>query len=217
VTTAISSQHNFLKVLPKTDVLSRFVNYRSYKFDFSGYPVELPRVEAKVAATLLGDATIAHVSWNGATEVDTWRFYAAGEEDENVILGSVKKDGFETRFACMGFYPVIFAEGLDVTGKSLGNSTIQALELPLGWHDDDLETLFTNIPYAESGPDAGAPFSANATNSSTDGRKWISPWKLVLVSFLAGLVAASYGRRISRGGHRLVILIRTKFGGPILI
>ena len=39
----------------------------------------------------------AYVSWNGATEVESWNIYALADGDiDVVILGSVPKRGFET-------------------------------------------------------------------------------------------------------------------------
>jgi arylsulfotransferase ASST len=69
-----------------------------------------------------------HVSWNGATEVDSWRIEAGPSEDDLATLGVTPKPGFET--AAEIFAPenadVLRVTALDEAGQSLDSRTITA-------------------------------------------------------------------------------------------
>lgn len=121
-------------------ISSRFVNYRTYKFNFTGFPHEEIAVKSTVSTTSRGElTTVIHTSWNGATEVRAWRFWAFDHDRQgDIILGSARKTGFETAFVCHGFYTAVLVEGLDSEGRSLGNSTYQPTETPLGWDRGDV-------------------------------------------------------------------------------
>jgi hypothetical protein len=113
---------------------NRFVTYRSYKFNFTGAPVEPPVVKSFAFGESKGTATtVVYVSWNGATEVVSWKFYAVGEEGGNVTIGSKEKTGFETMFQRTGFYGSVFAEGIDIHGRVLGRSKVDTITRPLHW------------------------------------------------------------------------------------
>ena len=97
-------------------------------------------MKAFASTTARGGVTTAiYTSWDGATEVDEWRYYSAERGINHwVLLGSAEKDGFETSFVCKGFHPIVFVEAVDVHGKSLANSSLEMTELPPGWHRTDL-------------------------------------------------------------------------------
>lgn len=71
----------------------RIVSYRAFKGDWIGMPDTIPD------AAIAGES--AFVSWNGATEVATWRLEAWDGTDLNNMTFSpvkdVKRSGFETR------------------------------------------------------------------------------------------------------------------------
>ena len=48
--------------------------YRALRFPWSGRPLTPPAVLANLNNT--GEETIVHASWNGATEVASWRVLA---------------------------------------------------------------------------------------------------------------------------------------------
>lgn len=118
---------------------SRFANYRAYKMHFEGRPRSKPVVKAFASANYRKDLTTSiYVSWNGATEVAIWRFYTyvAKHGIENAItIGNTSKTGFETAFLAAGYHPIVFAEALDNYWNSLGNSSLEVTQLPLGFHD----------------------------------------------------------------------------------
>lgn len=69
---------------------------------------------------------ISYVSWNGATEVKSWKFYGVSWETKKFVeLGEVDKRGFETMFTSFGIWDQVYAEAFGVDGKSLGRSPIE--------------------------------------------------------------------------------------------
>lgn len=67
-------------------------SYRVFKHPWVGRPKTVPDVKVK--------GRKAYVSWNGATEVTSWRLEAArGRDDEFVTIQELERDGFETSFA----------------------------------------------------------------------------------------------------------------------
>lgn len=113
----------------------RFDTYRSYKFPFLGQPTSIPALKAYAYGTSPKTmTTVIYVSWNGATEVDHWRYYGAESTGGPFrLLGEVRKSGFETVFQAAGFSPWAFAEAVDVTGTILGKSDVQETILPSGF------------------------------------------------------------------------------------
>ncbi|KAK2767468.1 hypothetical protein FQN54_003624 [Arachnomyces sp. PD_36] len=117
----------------------RFATYRSYKFNFTGLPSEPPTLKAfayGIDSSAESTSTVSYVSWNGATEVVSWDFYASANDslaEEFTYIGSTNKTGFETMFTVDGYMGYIIAEGIDKDGNSLGQSPIEATELPSNW------------------------------------------------------------------------------------
>ncbi|MGH3359799.1 MAG: arylsulfotransferase family protein [Nocardioidaceae bacterium] len=89
------------------------ISYRAYRSAWVGRPQEPP-------AFLLDDGT-AYVSWNGATEVDSWRFVAGYDEKSAKEVETVPRQGFETS-ARMPDEPYIAAQALDESGKVLATA-----------------------------------------------------------------------------------------------
>jgi len=89
-------------------------SYRTYRFPWVGKPTEPPRF-------VLEDDT-AYVSWNGATEVDSWRFLAGYDKASAEVVDTVPADGFETS-AEMPDAGYIAAQALGDSGKVLATAT----------------------------------------------------------------------------------------------
>ncbi|KAJ5641777.1 hypothetical protein N7490_005777 [Penicillium lividum] len=114
----------------------RYSSYRSYKFDWIGRPNTPPDVVSSVYGTNTKDVlTIIHVSWNGATDIARWNFYArAHEEGENVLIGHTEKSNFETMYLADGYMDWVSAEAVDGEGNVLGISRLQRTNRPDNWH-----------------------------------------------------------------------------------
>lgn len=113
----------------------RFSSYRSYKYNFVGRPTEPLAVKSIVHGSRADDfSTSIYVSWNGATEVVRWNFYAkADNSSASTFIGSVPKTGFENLFVAHGYMDWITVGGVDVNGKTLGMSDVVRTEMPEGW------------------------------------------------------------------------------------
>ncbi|PIG81081.1 hypothetical protein AARAC_011018 [Aspergillus arachidicola] len=114
---------------------SRFSTYRSYKFDFTGRPIAPPDVVSSVYGTDETDlTTIFHVSWNGATDVASWNFYArVNQAGMPVLIGNTTKLDFETMYIADGYLDWVSVEAVDEDGNVLGTSEIQRTETPSNW------------------------------------------------------------------------------------
>jgi hypothetical protein len=114
----------------------RFVVYRAHKFNsFTGLPLYPPALKAYAFGTTAETiTTVFYVSWNGATEVAEWRFYGNGIEESNFhLLGRAKKERFETTYMSAGYQTLVYVEGFDAKGDSLGRSEVIETAVPPGW------------------------------------------------------------------------------------
>jgi hypothetical protein len=94
-------------------------SYRAFRFPWKGEPQTRPAV---VAETGGGDEVRIYVSWNGATEVATWRVLAGPGPDRLESVGSFPRAGFETiaTLHAEGSYFAVKAE--DAAGQELATS-----------------------------------------------------------------------------------------------
>jgi hypothetical protein len=109
--------------------------YRAYKFEFTGLPLDPPAVKSYAFGTTADTiTTVFYVSWNGATEVVEWRFYGNGvEESEFLLIGQARKAGFETMYMAAGYQILVYVEGVDIEGNSIGRSVVVDTIVPSGW------------------------------------------------------------------------------------
>ncbi|KAJ5367250.1 hypothetical protein N7541_001191, partial [Penicillium brevicompactum] len=97
--------------------------YRVWKANFTTAPATSPDVKA-VAISKTG-TTVWYVSWNGATEVQAWRIYAA--QDPSIgykLIGSFPKEGFETRLEIKGSFPWAIVEAVNGAREGIRNTTV---------------------------------------------------------------------------------------------
>jgi Arylsulfotransferase (ASST) len=114
-------------------------SYRAYRYEWEGRPTEPPDVVVTPLDDEAADDSGADgagagrrglevaVSWNGATEVATWRVLAGEDADDLTPVAEVGKDGFETRTR-IERAPVVAVEALDATGQVLDRSETVAIE-----------------------------------------------------------------------------------------
>jgi hypothetical protein len=93
-------------------------SYRAYRFPWTGTPATLPRAAVRSAA---GKVT-AYASWNGATQVASWRVLAGATPDALAPVVAVARTGFETAIPLAAPSPFVAVEALDSGGRSLGVS-----------------------------------------------------------------------------------------------
>lgn len=98
---------------------SLVASYRSYRQSWTGQPSVPPRVVAKCS----GSATKVYISWNGATDYDSWTIFAGTSATNLSNVAATARAGFETEYTLGGKYEYVFAEAKNGQ-KSLSNSTV---------------------------------------------------------------------------------------------
>jgi EmrB/QacA subfamily drug resistance transporter len=100
--------------LPKPDI-----TYRAERASWVGLPLYPPRGAVHVS----GGRAIVYASWNGATQVHSWRVLAASTATSSFRqLGTALKTGFETAILMPRRYARFEVQALDAHGRALGTS-----------------------------------------------------------------------------------------------
>lgn len=90
-------------------------SYRAYEAQWEGRPSTDPDVVVRED----GDERVAHVSWNGATEVEQWRLLTGDDESGATPQETVERDGFETAITVADDAAYVAVEALDAEGEVL--------------------------------------------------------------------------------------------------
>ena len=106
--------------------------YRAFRFPWTGHPLQLPAVSAKVLAT--GDETAVFASWNGATEVASWRVLAGKSPASLEALATMPDNGFESSIVIPDAHEYVAVQALDASGRLLSSSPTVAVEKPPAAH-----------------------------------------------------------------------------------
>ncbi len=95
--------------------------YRSFRFPWVGSPVHPPAFAYVSSGTGAGTA---YASWNGATQVASWRLLAGASARSLRSILTVPRAGFETAIKLPGGTsgPYLSVQALDGTGKVLGSA-----------------------------------------------------------------------------------------------
>jgi Arylsulfotransferase (ASST) len=102
--------------------------YRAFRFPWSGRPLSPPAVLAALNDT--GEETIVHASWNGATDVASWRVLAAKQGGAPKAQAEIPTAGFESSTTLPVKYAHVAVQALDSAGHVLGTSQTVA---PIGY------------------------------------------------------------------------------------
>lgn len=98
--------------------------YRAYRHPWSGQPAAPPSIVATKNNT--GEEVIVHASWNGATDVASWRILTASSPQSLQSQQTVPSSGFETTAIVPKKYEhsaYAQAQALSASGQVLGTST----------------------------------------------------------------------------------------------
>jgi hypothetical protein len=94
--------------------------YRAFRVPWSGRPSSPPAVLANLNNT--GEETIVHMSWNGATEVASWRVLAGQHPGSLQAQTEIPASNFESSTVLTKKYAYAAVQALNATGGVLGSS-----------------------------------------------------------------------------------------------
>lgn len=102
---------------------AKIISYRAFKQPWTAQPSSPPAI----AAERTPSTTLVFASWNGATEVASWRVLAGGATGSLKVVGTAPKSGFETRIVIPSRPKRVAVEALDSTAKVLRRSAVKHL------------------------------------------------------------------------------------------
>jgi hypothetical protein len=97
-----------------------FSSYRAIRSPWSGRPLSPPSVLAGLNNT--GEETIVHASWNGATEVASWRVLAGEHPGALAAKTTIPASDFESSTSLPKKYAWVAVQALNGAGRLLGSS-----------------------------------------------------------------------------------------------
>jgi len=103
-------------------------SYRAFRFSWSGHPLSPPVASARVLAT--GDSTAVFASWNGATEVSSWRVLAGPTPSSLTVQARMPDSGFESSITFPTAYSYVAVQALSRSGRLLGTSSAVPVQMP---------------------------------------------------------------------------------------
>jgi hypothetical protein len=95
-------------------------SYRAFRFTWTGRPTSRPSLT--IAPEKTPGSRIAYVSWNGATQVASWRVLAGPTEQRLMPLTTARRSGFETTIPLRSPGPWFAIQALDSGGRVIGSS-----------------------------------------------------------------------------------------------
>jgi hypothetical protein len=95
-------------------------SYRAFKADWHSTLDTMPAVVARIGT----GGVAVYVSWNGATEVRSWRLLGGNDPAALAPMGTAPWADFETKLAFGGTPAYVQVEALDGSGNVIGQSAI---------------------------------------------------------------------------------------------
>ncbi|HEX6932764.1 MAG TPA: arylsulfotransferase family protein [Streptosporangiaceae bacterium] len=93
-------------------------SYRAFSQNWTGHPTELPAAAARHRS----GGAVVYASWNGATQVTSWRVYAGKTRTSLTEVTSVPRAGFETAIAVEHPGPYFAVQPHDAARRALSRS-----------------------------------------------------------------------------------------------
>ncbi len=94
-------------------------SFRTYLDPWNGQPTTAPAVVARPG---VGGTIAVSMSWNGATEVASWRVLAGPSPSALANAGAGARTGFQTTVAVPGAGPYVAVQALNASGAVIGTS-----------------------------------------------------------------------------------------------
>jgi hypothetical protein len=104
---------------------SKYESYRAYRLPWSGEPTSRPALAAARAPS--GRGLVVYASWNGATDVASWRVLTGASPGSLIAAGAAPRGGFETAVAVAGAAPgsYVQVQALNAAGTVIGASAVK--------------------------------------------------------------------------------------------
>jgi hypothetical protein len=100
--------------------------YRAFRFPWSGRPASPPVALANLNDT--GEETIVHASWNGASDVASWRVLTGQQATSLKAQATIPASDFESSTTLPRRYAYAAVQALNSSGRVLGSSpTVKAI------------------------------------------------------------------------------------------
>jgi len=106
------------KLLLEANFPGHDLSYRSTLQQWVGLPLTSPAG----AARQTGATTTVYASWNGATQVVSWRVLAGASASRLAVVKATAKSGFETAIPVPAGYSSFKLQALDASGRVIGTS-----------------------------------------------------------------------------------------------
>ena len=103
------------------DTFTAGTSYRAFCAPWVGMPKDPP--DAVLQHN--GSTTKAYVSWNGATQVASWRVLTGSDADDATQVATVARSGFETAIPVPNAGTYVDVQALDSSGEVLGSAVAE--------------------------------------------------------------------------------------------
>jgi hypothetical protein len=98
-----------------------YSSYRAFRFPWDGHPIAPPQATARLLASHTSTAVFA--SWNGATNVQSWRVLAGASSGALTPRATMPASDFESSLTLPDPYPYVAVQALGAQGQLLGTSS----------------------------------------------------------------------------------------------
>jgi hypothetical protein len=95
-----------------------YESYRTYRFPWVGTPRNAPAI----AAVPANAAVTVYASWNGSTQVASWRVFAGSSPQTLAPVATGARTGFETAITTPARAPYVAVQALEASGAVIGTS-----------------------------------------------------------------------------------------------
>jgi hypothetical protein len=94
--------------------------YRAFRYPWHARPASPPAVFSSENDT--GEETIVHASWNGATDVASWRVLGGASATALSARATIPDSGFESEAILANKNAYVSVQALDAAGHVIGSS-----------------------------------------------------------------------------------------------
>jgi hypothetical protein len=100
-------------------------SYRAFRFPWRGHPTDEPALAVEQGSD---EKVTLYVSWNGATEVESWQVLAGSTPNQLKPVGFAPRRGFETTVDVRTVEPYVVVQAKSASGRVLGTTKVVKLE-----------------------------------------------------------------------------------------